>query len=131
LLMASLPNRTVFLVGILPALVTLWIRRAVPETEAWHAAKLAHKDEEPSILDLFRGEVRRTTVLTILVCALALTAHWAFTFWYAQDLRNLPDVADWSDAQRNRLVSQAMSLLMFSSIVGNFFAAVLARWFGY
>ena len=37
-LMAGLPNRYVFLVGILPALVTLWIRRAVPETEQWHAA---------------------------------------------------------------------------------------------
>src|SRR5450631_2438538 len=37
-LMSGLPNRYVFLVGILPALVTLWIRKAVPETEQWHAA---------------------------------------------------------------------------------------------
>ncbi len=37
-----LPYRYVFLVGILPALVTLWIRRAVPETEEWHAAKASH-----------------------------------------------------------------------------------------
>ena len=31
--------------------------------------------------DLFRGAVRRITVLTILVCSLSLTAHWAFMFW--------------------------------------------------
>ena len=30
-------------------------------------------------------------MLTILVCALSLTAHWAFMYWYLQHLRNLPD----------------------------------------
>ncbi len=39
LLMAHLEYRYVFLVGIAPALVTLWIRRAVPETEQWSAAR--------------------------------------------------------------------------------------------
>ncbi len=129
--MAGLQNRAVFLVGILPALVTLWIRRAVPETEQWHAAKMAQDHVEPSVWDLFRGSVRRTTLLTILVCSLSLTAHWAFNYWYVQQLRSLPDVASWSDADRNKLVSEAMSLVMISSIAGNFMAAALARAFGY
>jgi MFS family permease len=129
--MAGLPNRYVFLVGILPALVTLWIRRAVPETEQWHAAKLAHADAEPSVWELFRGDVRRITILTILVCSLALTGHWAFNFWSLQHLRNLPDVAEWSDTERTQLASQAMTLLMVSSIAGNFLAAALARRLGY
>ncbi len=125
------PTRAVFLVGILPALVTLWIRRAVPETEAWQSAKRHSAAAEPSVLDLFRGQVRRTTLLTILVCALSLTAHWAFNFWSIQQLRNLPDVADWTNAQRDQFVSQAMALIMVSSIVGNFLAAALAFAFGY
>ena len=33
------PPRVIFLVGILPALLVLWIRRAVPEPEEWHAAR--------------------------------------------------------------------------------------------
>jgi MFS family permease len=130
-LMAGLPNRYVFLVGILPAFVTLWIRSAVPETEQWHAAKLEHADSEPSVWDLFRGDVRRTTVLTILVCSLALTAHWAFNFWSIQHLRNMPDIADWTATARNELISQAFAVIMVSSIVGNFMAAALARWLGY
>ncbi len=73
----------------------------------------------------------RTTIFTILVCALSLTGHWAFNFWSLQHLRNLPDVAAWTDAQRNQFVSNALSLLMVSSIAGNFFAATLARWLGY
>jgi MFS family permease len=130
-LMAGLPNRCVFLVGILPALVTLWIRRAVPETEQWHAAKAQHAHDEPSVWELFRGDVRHITILTIAVCSLALTAHWAFNFWSLQHLRNLPDVAGWSDSERTQLASQAMTLLMISSIAGNFLAAGLATQFGY
>ena len=34
-----MPTGSVFLVGILPALLVVWIRRAVPEPEEWHAAK--------------------------------------------------------------------------------------------
>ncbi len=59
-------------------------------------------DMRPWFLDLFRGAVRRTTILTLLVCGLSLTAHWAFLFWYMQQLRNLPDLAGWTDAEKSR-----------------------------
>ncbi len=131
LLMANLPYRYVFLVGILPALITLWIRRAVPETEEWHAAKVSHAHQEPSVLELFRGDVRWTSILTLTVCALGLTGHWAFVFFSAQALRYLPDVASWSDAERTELVSRAVLVIMVSSVVGNFLAAALARKVGY
>src|SRR3954453_4272597 len=39
-LLAASPKRSVFLVGVLPALLVLWIRRAVPEPEEWHGARL-------------------------------------------------------------------------------------------
>jgi MFS family permease len=38
-LLADFPKRSVFLVGVLPALLVLWIRRAVPEPEEWRQAK--------------------------------------------------------------------------------------------
>ncbi len=124
------PHRVVFLVGIVPALLVFWIRRQVPETEEWHAAKLT-AGKPPSVLELFGPEIRRTAVLTILVCALSLTGHWAFMFWYAQQLRSLTDVSSWSESQVTVLVSQALVLLMVTSIAGNFVAAWLARRLGY
>src|SRR5437879_8462281 len=88
-LLADYPHRTVFLVGVLPAFLVLWIRRAVPEPEEWRGARQsAHV--APGFGELFRGPLRRITVLTLLVCSLSLTAHWAFLFWYVQHLRNLP-----------------------------------------
>src|SRR6266542_3825202 len=78
----STQPRWIFLVGVLPALLVFWIRRAVPEPEEWHSAKKAARGNLPRIRDLFRGSVRRTTLLVILVCAVSLTAHWAFMFWH-------------------------------------------------
>ena len=130
-ILAGFSNRSLFLVGVLPALLVLWIRRAVPEPEEWHAAKQTSDAAEPAFLDLFRGEIRRTTILVLIVCALSLSAHWAFQFWYLQHLRNLPELAEWTDAAKGTLVSNMVWLVMLSSIIGNFAAAAIARVFGY
>lgn len=131
LLMRDMPSRYVFLVGILPALMVVWIRRSVPEPEEWHAAKLQADHHVPGILDLFRGSVRRITILTILVCSFSLSAHWAFMFWCVQHLWALPSIADWTEPEKKTLASTAMMILMCSSIVGNFFAAAVAKLIGY
>lgn len=130
-LLASQPPRMVFLVGILPAFVTLWIRRAVPETEAWHAARTDDAEAAPRIGDLFRPPVRSVTLRALAVCGLSLTAHWAFTFWSVQHLRGLGVMAGLSEADSSRLVSQGFTVLMLASIVGNFVAAGLAAVIGY
>jgi MFS family permease len=80
---------------------------------------------------LFQGSVRRITVVAILVCATSLTAHWAFMFWFQQQLRNLPDVAAWTDGERSQLVTMGLGLVMVTSIVGNFVAAAIAGRIGY
>src|SRR4029077_19899150 len=119
------------LVGVLPALVVLWIRRAVPEPEEWRGAKHRAGAAAPRFRDLFRGRVRRISVLTLLVCACALTAHWAFLFWYLQHLRNLPELNGSTAAEKSQLVSRVVWLVIGSSILGNFVAAALARWLRY
>jgi MFS family permease len=131
LTLAAWPHRTVFLVGILPALIVLWIRRAVPEPAEWHAAKNRAQENAPKFAELFQGSVSRITMVAILVCATSLTAHWAFMFWFLQHLRNLPDVASWSDGEKSQLASQGLAVVMIASIAGNFFAAAIARLTGY
>jgi MFS family permease len=130
-LLSDLPYRALFLVGILPALIVVWIRRAVPETQEWREARSRRQSRQPGILDLFRGKIRRTTVLTILVCGFSLSGHWAFLFWLLQHLRNLPDLAAWSGPEKTRFASQAMIVVIGASIVGNFVAAGVARRLGY
>jgi MFS family permease len=145
-LLAQHPPRYVFLVGVLPALLVLWIRRAVPEPEVWEGAHRQAGQAEPRFADLFRPPVRRIAVLTLLVCALSLTAHWAFLYWYLQHLRSLlPDyfgpllpkgltLEEQTELLRqwgNQWISKTMSWLMVASITGNFLAAAMARLMGY
>jgi len=130
-------ERFVFLVGIAPALLVFWIRRSVPEPGEWVEAKIRAEEsgvgpaKQGGIADLFRGRVRRTTVLTIIVCACSLTAWWAFMFWSTQHLRHLPDLAGWDKGQIDRLVSIGFFATIGISILGNYFAAGLAKVMGY
>ncbi len=130
-ILAGAQPRCLFLVGILPALLVFWIRRSVPEPAEWQIAKAGAQHHGPGVRELFRGEVRHVTFWVILVCAVSLTAHWAFMFWHQQQLRNLPEVLNWTPAAKNKLVDAAMFIVIGSSILGNFFAGWLARRVGY
>jgi MFS family permease len=129
-LMAGTNPRLVFLVGVLPAWLVLWIRREVPEPEEWKKAAASAGARPPTIGDLFQPGLRGISILVILICSCSLTAHWAFMFWSQLHLYNLPDLADWSESDRRKLVSSAMVLVMLASIAGNFAAAWLARRLG-
>ena len=97
--------RWVFLVGVVPALIVFWIRRNVPEGETWREARRAVRERPPGFRDLFAPAIRRTTLLTILVCACSLTAWWAFMFWHAQHLRHFRILGSSSDGDADaRLV---------------------------
>jgi MFS family permease len=129
--LAGFPPRFVFLVGILPALLVFWIRRNVPEPAEWVSARAHAHEGGPGVADLFRGDVLPITLKTVAVCALSLTAWWAFMFWHPQHLRNLPELAGWARADRERLVSKAFFIFIFASLVGNFASGALARLMGY
>jgi len=130
-ILAKAPPRYLFLVGVLPAILVFWIRRAVPEPEEWRAAQEEAHQVQPGIADLFRGDVKPITMWVVLVCGVSLTAHWAFMFWHQQQLRNLPEVLPWTAEQKNHLANTAMFLVIGSSILGNFFSGWIARFFGY
>ncbi len=129
-LFESSEPRYIFLVGVFPALIVLWIRRAVPEPEEWHAAR-AGGGKAPGLADLFRAPVGRTTWIVLLICGVSLTAHWTFMFWQQKYLRDLPEVRDLPLAGQNRAAVIGLMVLMAGSILGNYAAAAVARSVGY
>ncbi len=130
-LLAAAPYRTIFLVGIVPALIVLWIRRAVPEPAVWAEAHTHADREATGIGALFRPALRRTTFIVLTICALGLTAHWALMFWHSAHLRSLARDAGWTPDRVNALANQALYLLTIGAIAGNFLAGWLARYVGY
>ncbi|HET6844212.1 MAG TPA: MFS transporter [Candidatus Angelobacter sp.] len=72
--------RMVFVVGIIPALVTLWIRKSVPESEMWKQDRAQHPQAAP-FSEVFSPELRRKTIVLFLMNAFGLFAWWGLFTW--------------------------------------------------
>jgi hypothetical protein len=91
-----------------------------------------HADRHATgIRALFRGSLRRTTLIVISVCALGLTAHWALMFWHSAHLRTLARDAGWTKQAIDVLANHALYLLTIGAIIGNFAAGAAAKFIGY
>ena len=73
--------RAVFFVGIVPALLTLWIRRRVPEPEMWRRTRAGVAGARVRFADIFRGPTRRLTLMVTLMNACTMFAWWGFNLW--------------------------------------------------
>ena len=69
--------RAVFFAGILPALLTLWIRRNVHEPALFQRDRLPN----PSPLQLFRPPLARATLVCATMNAATLFAWWGLFTW--------------------------------------------------
>ncbi len=123
-------ERYVFLLGIAPALLVFYIRRHVPEPEAWQRAEESVHHKNPGARELFRGAILSTTLRTSLVCALGLSAWWLFLFWHPQHFRRILSEAHVPAGEITRLVSLSFLLVNALAIAGNFAGGWVARKFG-
>jgi MFS family permease len=92
--------RIMFLIGVLPALLTLWIRTAIPESDLWEKSNERRRaaiakqksgatlgaDEQAltrfTLADLFaEPEVRRRTIITFLMSLTTTLAWWGISTW--------------------------------------------------
>ncbi|MPZ16733.1 MAG: MFS transporter [Luteitalea sp.] len=127
--------RAVFFVGILPALLTLWVRRNIPEPAIWREKGTRGKGDSPLFRELtpskngavpfsppgsfsfLRPPLLRLTLALTLMNACTLFAWWGFNLWIPAYL-SLPS-ADGGVG----LATETMSLFVVVMQVG--------MWFGY
>ncbi len=128
-LLAGEEPRYIFLVGILPALLTLWIRKAVPETEEWVEARKGQP--APRISELFGPAVRGVTWRVLVICSISLTAHWTFMFWQQKHVLSLPEISSLTKEGKDHAVVMGLMWIMFGSVLGNYICGALAKWMGY
>src|ERR1700758_4627728 len=86
--------RALFAVGILPALLVLWIRRSIPESEAFEGRRDSRAQPGLShLLSAFRGPYLWLTIKVSLMVMGAQGGVWAVNFWmptYLRTVRHLP-----------------------------------------
>lgn len=72
--------RLAFGIGVLPALLTIWIRVKLKEPESWKKAREIAKTDPTKrtgrIGDLFKGELRRRTLVGVALAAIGLATFW-------------------------------------------------------
>ena len=92
--------RMMFVIGVLPALLTLWVRRSIPESERWERVALARKAAVKrklsgaplgardaalarfTVADLFaEAEIRRRVALACLISLATNFAYWGILAW--------------------------------------------------
>ena len=116
--------RTVFFVGILPALVVFWILKKVPESEMWEQLRSTSPSaattseshaQENSFFHLFSPSYARHTIALLLVNFFGLFAWWGLFTWIPPYL-SLPV----SQGGRGFGVMSTTALLMFLNLAGMF-----------
>jgi SHS family lactate transporter-like MFS transporter len=83
--------RAMFWVGIVPALLVLWIRRNVEESPVWlerqkHLERMDKKDGV-SLVRIFKRDLVLTTVQTSIMMGSFMFSYYAISYWYATYLR--------------------------------------------
>jgi MFS family permease len=86
------PWRYTLMSGVLPAIPLILIRPFLPESPAWQQKKASGTLRRPSIAALFAPELRRTTIVTTLMFAMAYGAAFGAIQQIPQIVPGLPEV---------------------------------------
>jgi MFS family permease len=75
--------RWLFTLGVLPGLLTLWIRRNIQEPEIWTGSQhgLGTKESTAAALAIFRAPLLKRTLLTLLMGSCLMFAYWGLFTW--------------------------------------------------
>jgi MFS family permease len=88
------PWRYTLMSGVLPAIPLILIRPFLPESPAWQQKKAAGTLKRPSIAALFAPDLRRTTIVTTLMFAMAYGAAFGAIQQIPQIVPGLPEVRE-------------------------------------
>jgi len=126
--------RVLFVVGVLPAFVALLVRLWVKEPERWvksrSQALLSGVGRRVKLLELFHGDLRRSTLVGSLLAFVAVFGLWGATNWVPTLVRELPDLRGLDRAALSSYVSYAIMALNLGALAGYLSFGPLADRFG-
>jgi MFS family permease len=133
LLMRQSGWRPIFVVGIAPAVVALFVRLWVKEPERW--VKAHEREQQPGaarsrkLAELFEPRLLRSTLVGSGLAFVAVFGLWGATNWTPTLVRSLPELQKSDSAALTSYVSYATMLLNAGALAGYLSFGVLAdRW---
>jgi MFS family permease len=138
--------RYLYLIGILPALLTLWMRTSIPESAKWQQADERRREalarqrsgatlaaEERAltrftVADLFASaELRRRTIVALLLSFATTLAWWGVSSWLPPYAASLAAKANLPEQQWSAYAGMAYN---FGGVLGYICLGFLADWIG-
>ena len=128
------PWRYTLMSGVIPAIPLILIRPFLPESPIWQQKKLAGTLKRPSIAALFAPELRRTTIVTTVMFAMAYGAAFGAIQQVPQIVPGLPEVHERvqgrtvpeARAIEQRVASDVTKVQEVGGLTGRVLLAVLA-----
>jgi hypothetical protein len=112
--------------GVFPALPLIVIRPFLPESPAWKRKRAEGTLVRPSLGELFRPALRRTTVVTTILFACSYGAAFGALQHTPRIVPGLPEVRDLGREEQQRAVSAVQAWQEIGGLTGRFVLAFLA-----
>ena len=122
--------RYMYLIGVVPALLTLWIRRAIPESEVWKQAAARRRVEQArfTMFDLFADRtLRRRTILVFLMSLASTVGFWGVSTWVPPFVGGVAAASGLNAAEWSSYAGMAYT---FGAVVGYVGMGFLADTYG-
>ena len=117
--------RGMFLLGILPAFLTIYLRWQIPEPRRAPPPK-----QVSTIGSLFTGQQALVTWAAALMIACGLLGVWSSSFWIPTVVATKYIAAGHTLAASQQMASFASLATNFGTLAGCFFMPWIAHWFG-
>jgi len=119
--------RVGFAIGVVPALLTLWIRWSLREPDKWvEAREVAKKDSAQKtgrLLDLFSPALIRNTLVGVTLATIGLATFWGVHIYGRNLLRQSTEegyVAEFPEQDREAVLKQYAGPIKRSEMLGMF-----------
>jgi MFS family permease len=134
LLMREHGWRAIFVVGVAPAVIALFVRMWVKEPERWVKTRELEKQSggagQRKLRDLFQPKLRRATLAGSGLAFVAVFGLWGATNWTPTLVRSLPDLHGLDSSALTSHVSYATMMLNVGALIGYLSFGPLADRFG-
>ncbi len=112
--------------GVLPAIPLIIIRPFLPESPTWKERRDRGLLRRPSLGELFRPRLRRTTLVTALLFACSYGAAFGALQHVPRIVPGLPEVRDLERVEQQKVVSRVQAWQEVGGLTGRFALAFLA-----
>ena len=110
--------RAMFLVGIVPVIVSIVVLLRVKETEQWQKVEATVVKQASSLRSIFSPQYRQRTIVATVLLTVAIIGLWAGAVYEPSAVIQLATKAGMTKADASRTASIATGLLSIGTIIG-------------